>query len=157
MLGALAIGAIIASFILKNSVARVRPYDASEEYAAFWEYVGGATSGSFCFPSGHTAMITAAMVALFIGFNKKWSWVGFLGVVLMGVSRVYLIAHYYSDVIGGIIVGAVSAVIAYFITKPIYYILEKHKDNKFCARCLEFDIRSVFGKKSKTEEDTENK
>ena len=148
MFGALCIGAIIASLILKNAVARVRPYDASAEYYGFWEYVNGKTSDSFCFPSGHTTMITAAMTALFICFNKKWSWVGFIGVILMGVSRVYLVSHYCSDVIGGIIVGAVSAVIAYFITKLIYYILEKNKDKKFCAWCLNFDIKSLFKKKS---------
>ena len=88
MFGALVIGAIIASVILKNTVARVRPYDASAEYAAFWEYVSGSASDSYCFPSGHTTMIAAAMTAMFICFNKKWSWIGFFGVILMGVSRV---------------------------------------------------------------------
>ncbi len=155
MFGALCIGAIIASFILKNAVARVRPYDAG--YSEFWEYVGGASSDSFCFPSGHTTMIAAAMTALFICFNKKWSWVGFLGVILMGVARVYLIAHYMTDVIGGIIVGVVSAIAAYFITKLIFYILEKYKDKKFCAWCLNFDVKSCFKKKTGAEEENENK
>ena len=151
MFGALAIGAIITSIILKNAVARERPYDEIAEYYVFWKYVGGATSDSFCFPSGHTTMIAAAMTALFICFNKKWSWAGFLGVILMGVSRVYLIAHYTTDVIGGIIVGVVSAIVAYFITKLIFSILEKYKDKKFCAWCLNFDIKSCFKKKTETE------
>ena len=148
MFGALAIGALIASVILKNSVARVRPYDASEEYYAFWELVKGSTSDSYCFPSGHTTMITAAMTAMFICFNKKWSWIGFIGVLFMGVSRVYLMAHYTTDVLGGIIVGGVSAIVAFFITKLIFYILNKNKDKKFCAWCLTFDIKS---KNEKTE------
>lgn len=157
MFGALIIGAIIASLILKNVVARVRPYDASGEYAAFWEYVKGSKSDSYCFPSGHTTMITAAMTAMFICFNKKWSWAGFFGVLLMGVSRVYLIAHYATDVVGGIIVGAVSAVIAYFITKLIFFLLEKYKDKKFCAWCLNFDIKSCFKKNDKSQDDAEEK
>ena len=157
MFGALAIGAIIASLILKNTVSRVRPYDASAEYAAFWEYVKGSKSDSFCFPSGHTTMITAAMTAMFICFNKKWSWLGFLGVLLMGVSRIYLIAHYTTDVLGGIIVGVISAVIAYFITKLIFFLLEKYKDKKFCAWCLDFDIRSCFKKKSGGENESQEK
>ena len=154
--GALAIGAIIASLILKNTVARVRPYEASGEYAAFWEYVKGSKSSSYCFPSGHTTMITAAMTSMFICFNKKWSWVGFLGVILMGVSRVYLIAHYTTDVLGGIIVGGISAVAAFFITKLIFFLLEKYKDKKFCAWCLNFDIKALF-KKDLPDDDTEIK
>ncbi|MBR0189478.1 MAG: phosphatase PAP2 family protein [Clostridia bacterium] len=157
MFGALCIGAIIASLILKNTVARVRPYDASAEYAAFWEYVKGSKSDSFCFPSGHTTMITAAMTAMFICFNKKWSWLGFLGVLLMGISRIYLIAHYATDVLGGIIVGVISAVIAYFITKLIFFLLEKYKDKKFCAWCLNFDIRLCFKKKSDGENESQEK
>ena len=153
MFGALAIGAIIASLILKNLVGRVRPYEAG--YFEFWQFVGGKESDSACFPSGHTTMIMAAMTALFICFNKKWSWAGFFGVILMGVSRVYLISHYCSDVIGGIIVGAVAAILSYFITKFIFFLLEKYKDKKFCGWCLNFDLFSA--RKKNCEEESENK
>lgn len=148
MFGALVIGALIAGVILKNAVARVRPYDASETLRGYWEYVGGAESDSFCFPSGHTTMITAAAVAFFMFFDKKWSWTGFLGVLLMGFSRIYLIAHYFSDVVGGVAVGAFSAVVAYFITVLIWKLLEKNKEKKFFAFCLDFDVKTVFHKKS---------
>ena len=157
MFGALALGAIITSFILKDTVARVRPYDASAEYYAFWEFVGGKTSDSFCFPSGHTTMIAAAMTALFICFNKKWSWAGFFGVIIMGAARVYMIAHYFSDVLGGIAVGIIAAIIAYLITKLIFFLLEKYKDKKFCAWCLNFDIKNLFKKRDIFDEDVEIK
>ena len=157
MFGALAIGAIITSFILKDSIARVRPYLASDEYAEFWEFVGGSESTSYCFPSGHTTMIMAAMTAMFICFNKKWSWVGFIAVAIMGLARIYLVAHYATDVVGGIIVGDISAVISFFITKFIFGILEKHKDKKFCAFCINFDIKSLFSRADKADDETQAK
>ena len=156
MFGALAIAAFVTSVILKNAVARVRPYAASEEYFAFWEYVKGTVSDSYCFPSGHTTMIMAAMTAMFICFNKKWSFVGFFAVVVMGFARVYLFAHYATDVIGGIIVGDLAAVLAFFITKYIFLLLEKHKDKKFCAFCLNFDFMSLLNKPSLKKDDDES-
>ena len=64
----------------------------------------------------------------------------------MGMSRNYLMAHYPSDVIAGIIVGAVAAVISYYITKLIYTTLNKYSENGFCRFVLEFDIKRLFGK-----------
>lgn len=157
MFGALAIGAIITSFILKDTVARVRPYDASAEYNEFWQFVGGKTSDSFCFPSGHTTMIMAAMTALFIWFNKKWSWAGCFGVIIMGAARVYMVAHYFTDVLGGIAVGIIAAIIAYLITKLIFFLLDKYKDKKFCAFCLNFDVRNLFKKQNLPDDDVEIK
>ena len=52
-------------------------------------------------------------------------------------------AHYPSDVVGGILVGALSAVIAFYITRLIYKLLEKYHDNAFCKFVLEFDESDV--------------
>lgn len=86
------------------------------------------------------------MTALFILCNKKWSWIGFVGVLFMGVSRIYLIAHYASDVLAGILVGAISGIIAYIITQIIYFVLNKYDENKFFAFILDFDIIKSFKK-----------
>ncbi len=148
MIGALAIGAIITDLALKHIVERARPFESDEQFNAFWTFLGSPKVSGYSFPSGHATAITAAATALFIMCNKKWSWVGFLGVILMGFSRVYLIHHYFTDVSAGIIVGAVSGIIAYFITKLIFNLLEKHRDKKFCAFCIDFDVRNIFKKKS---------
>ena len=146
LFGAVACGALITSVILKDAVARPRPF-LSEEYKRFWEYVGSPEESGYSFPSGHVTATAAAMLTAFLFFNKKKSWAGFLVVVLMGFSRVYLIAHYFSDVLAGVIVGAISAVIAYFITKLIFYFAEKHKDKKFCSFIINFDVKMIFQKK----------
>ena len=155
MLGAIAIGAIITNLTLKPLVARPRPY-TDPKFMDFWEFVGKSTESDLSFPSGHTTAITAFMTAMFITCNKKWSWVGFIGVILMGVSRIYLIAHYTTDVIAGLLVGALSGVASYFITKLIYKIIERNKENKFCKFVLEFDIIKLFKKDKADKEQTEN-
>ena len=146
MFGAVACGAIITNLVLKDVIARPRPF-LTEEYAEFWQFVGSPKEDGFSFPSGHMTAITAAMTALFILCNKKWSWVGFVGVIVMGLSRIYLVAHYPSDVLAGIIVGALSALIAWAITVGIYKLLKKHENNKFCTFVLNFDLIKAFKKK----------
>ena len=112
MLLAIGVGALFTNVIIKNAVARPRPFYENVTYLEFWKEAGATKVSEYSFPSGHTTSIMAFATALFIMCNKKWSWVGFVGTILMGVSRIYLIAHYTTDVIGGIIVGGVAGVCA---------------------------------------------
>lgn len=155
MFGAVACGALLTNVVLKDVIARPRPFLSNLDYAQYWLFVGAPEESGFSFPSGHMTAIMAAMTAMFILCNKKWSWVGFVGVILMGVSRIYLIAHYTTDVIAGILVGALSGVIAFFITKLIYKLLDKNKEKKFCAFVLSFDIIKAFKKEKPVEETSE--
>ena len=64
------------------------------------------------FPSGHSA--NAALIATTLGiiFWRTWVWVaGPFYTVLMMLSRTYLGAHWISDTVGGMLVGAGVAVI----------------------------------------------
>ena len=132
--GAVACGALLTNIILKDLIARPRPCqtDFLSEFLAF----AYPTEDGYSFPSGHMTAIASATIAIFLCFNKKFSWIGFPFILLMGISRIYLLAHYPSDVLAGIIVGAISAVVAFYITKLIYIFLNKHKDNKFCEFVL---------------------
>ncbi len=150
MFGAVACGALITNIILKNIIMRERPFEISE-FRSLWINVGAPAEDGSSFPSGHVTGIMSAMTVVFIFANKKWSWVGFLGVILMAVSRVYLIVHFVSDVLAGIIVGGISGLIAYFITKLIYKLMTKYQDKKFCKFVLTFDIKEKLSKKQKIE------
>jgi len=72
------------------------------------------TLSSYGFPSGHTmgATIFYGMLALIITYwMRSWSrrvltgWLAALVVALIGTSRIYLGAHYFTDVIGAVAVG----------------------------------------------------
>ena len=150
--GAVCCGALITSICLKGAVARMRPLEASETYQAFWQFVGAPFEDGFSFPSGHVTAVMAGMCALCAALGKRgkrYIIPSAVFVLLMGVSRIYLMAHYPSDVIGGILVGALSAVIAFYITRLIYKLLEKYHDNAFCKFVLEFDVRRILNEKRK--------
>lgn len=70
----------------------------------------------YSFPSGHTttAFFLAFFMILFFRFNKKYSIVVFLLAVLVGISRIYLLAHFKEDVLFGSFLGLISAMVAYF-------------------------------------------
>lgn len=147
MLLAIGVGALFTNVILKNAVARPRPY-LSEEFKPFWQAVGEHTESEFSFPSGHTTVTMTSMTALFLSANKKWSWIGFVFSLIMGLTRVYLVVHYLTDVIAGLIVGGVSGVIGYYLCKLIFKVMENNRHKKFCEFSLNADIINLF-KKSK--------
>ncbi|MBQ9735066.1 MAG: phosphatase PAP2 family protein [Clostridia bacterium] len=144
---AIGVGALFTNVILKNAVARPRPY-LNEEFKSFWQAVGASTESEYSFPSGHTTVTMTSMTALFLSANKKWSWIGFVVAVIMALSRVYLIVHYLTDVIAGLIVGGISGVIGYYLSKLIFQVMEKNADKKFCAFSLNADIKNLFKKKT---------
>lgn len=147
MFGAIGAGAILTNFILKDMVARPRPYMSGIlEYKDWWQYAGMVTESDFSFPSGHTTAMTAAMMSLvFMAKTKKKYWC-IVFIFLMGISRNYLMVHYPTDVIGGMISGLVGATVAYFITLLIYKIIEKYKDVKLFNFIKNFDIINAMKK-----------
>ncbi len=140
MFGAIGCGAIITNFIVKDMVARPRPFMSDIlEYKEWWNYVGSVLEDDFSFPSGHTTAISAAMMSIFFFTKSKKRYLCFLFIILMGISRNYLMVHYPSDILGGFFAGLIAAEIAFFITILIYKLLDKY-DNKLFKFIKTFDI-----------------
>lgn len=143
-----AIGGLITNITLKNLIDRARPF-TNPEYVGYWQAVGGEFVKSASFPSGHTTSVMAGAMALFLCGSKKWSWAGFILAILMGISRIYLLAHYPTDVIAGLIVGAIAGVSAYYLTKLAYKIINDNAEKPFSIFIIHSDVRNLFMKKEK--------
>lgn len=140
LFGAVCCGALITNVVLKDWVARMRPFENSELFAEWWQAVGAPAEDGFSFPSGHVTAAMSGITALVLAWRNKWMPLGYLYVIVMGFSRNYLMAHYPSDVLAAVVIGAVSGIVAWFITKGIYYLLEKYRENKFCHFVLNWSL-----------------
>lgn len=144
--GAVSCGALITNIILKDNVARPRPFlGGVADYAKWWSAIGSPAESGYSFPSGHVTAAAAGITAFFIfSKNKKISWLSYLYVAFMALSRMYLMAHYPSDVLAAMLIGIASAFIAFGITRLIFALLEKYRNIKLFAFILDFDIRGCF-------------
>ena len=150
MFGAICCGALMTNVILKETICRIRPYEASELFREFWTFVGAHAESEFSFPSGHTTAAAAAATGLWLTRGKKYLAISIPYVALMAASRNYFMVHYPTDVIAGAVVGTIGGIIAYFITLGIYRVLQNNAERKIFRFVLEFDVTELFKRKRKT-------
>jgi undecaprenyl-diphosphatase len=94
--------------IIKNMIGRARPFVvAGPDVWAYEPFTWHPRYASF--PSGHATTAFAALVAIGAIFPQARALM-WIYAVLIALSRVVIMAHHPSDVIGGAIVGAVGAV-----------------------------------------------
>ena len=123
VLAALLVMLVLNNIILKNLIARPRP---CATYPELVELV--KIPHSYSFPSGHTVSAMAVAFTI-LTQHKKLGIVAFVMALLMGLSRLYVGVHFPTDVFGGIIVGALIALIIWSAEKKITPIILK-KFNK---------------------------
>ena len=104
----------VASGILKDLVARPRP-SRVPELEGVLHLVNGYKSGQFGFVSSHAANTMACGMLFSLIWRKKIATLGLMLWVAMNCySRIYLGVHYPLDIIGGLLVGALVAAVAYW-------------------------------------------
>ena len=80
----------------------------------------------YSFPSGHTNAFFAMATALYLK-DKKLGIPALVLASIVAFSRMYLFAHWPTDVAGGIITGFVSGKISYKLTNPFSGLFKKKK------------------------------
>jgi undecaprenyl-diphosphatase len=112
----LVISLIVTNLILKNAVARPRPFELIEGFAPLMGRF--ADAGGFSFPSGHSSSSFAAAFALAASKGKKGA-LAYIPAALISFSRLYVGVHFPSDVLFGAAVGTLCGAAAAIIMKKI--------------------------------------
>lgn len=101
---------VLVTFALKVLIHRTRPFPVAGNISGFVQSIN-----QYSYPSGHVLFFV-----VFFGFFAYLAWMYFRGytraiaiaicaalIILIGPSRIFLGAHWASDVVGGYIIGAI--------------------------------------------------
>ncbi len=106
ILAAMGIASLTGEVTIKHIVKRVRPCNK-----AFEGYLLIENPPHYSFPSGHTTA-SFAVAAVFMCMCQQWYLPVLLYALLISFSRLYLLVHYPSDVIAGMLIGTVCGLVA---------------------------------------------
>lgn len=105
-------GAIVTNLLLKNIVARPRPF---AEIEALIPLIAKPTD--FSFPSGHTTASFAVALVMLRMLPKKIGIPAVVLAALVAFSRLYLGVHYPTDVLAGFVVALMGSTVAVWIVR----------------------------------------
>lgn len=109
------LGFVFGNMLIKNVVARTRPYNQVEFVTLLVEKLS-----DFSFPSGHTLAAFEFCTVVFMMPVKKVYKVLAGGLAsLIAFSRLYLYVHFPSDVLAGILLGVLFGVMGVRIVEMI--------------------------------------
>lgn len=114
MLLTMAICFVFGNGLIKNLVARPRPFQLIDREIVLLI----SPPGEYSFPSGHTLHGFAAAVTIFL-HNKKAGAAAIVVAVLIAFSRLYFFVHFPTDVLAGMILGTLAALLVYIVAKRV--------------------------------------
>ena len=116
---AVGVSDFVSSGIIKPWVCRLRPTH-EPEIAGLIHLVNGYTGGLYGFVSSHAANTMACALLFALLYRNKYATVALmLWVALNCYSRMYLGVHYPADIIGGLAIGAMMAILTYGMVRRL--------------------------------------
>lgn len=119
-----AVGAVYLfnGVIFKAIVKRDRPFVQDENLKVMCELAGYKFPDGYSMASSHAATSMAMAFSVML-HNRKWGAAAIVYSVLIGISRIALCVHFFSDVMVGFAFGIIFAICVYYgliLLKNIY-------------------------------------
>lgn len=119
--------ALVLYFLIGEVLIKIiSPYlgmERTRPYLAFPDEIIpiGRLNTDSSFPSSHMSSTVAVAAILGFYYRKKWIWLsGTVFVLLMALSRLHNGMHYPTDVLGGIFLGLIYAVISIIASEKYF-------------------------------------
>ena len=114
------LGFLFGNLLIKNIVARVRPYDQAANITLLIDKLK-----DYSFPSGHTmAAFEFFAVLCMMPVKKRYKILAGIVAFTMAFSRLYLQVHFPSDVLGGMLLGTLFGVMG---VRIVDMLMEEYK------------------------------
>ena len=113
MMIAMAITYLVGNLFLKNVIARPRPCAVDTSVTLKIPF-----PSEYSFPSGHTSNGFAGAVTIFCYYHRVGILCLFMAAVI-AFSRLYFFVHYPTDILGGLVLGTLDALLAVYIVKRL--------------------------------------
>ena len=126
----------ISSGLIKHWVCRPRPtHEPTLE--GLVHIVNGYVGGQYGFVSSHAANTMSLAVLFGLIWNKisRQGWWLMIYVAVNCYSRMYLGVHYPGDILGGLIVGTIIALMVYDLLNRVERVHKVHEHEAACRPC----------------------
>ncbi len=115
-ISAVLISDFITSSVMKPFFERLRP--CNDPYISEFINIVSGCGKKFSFASSHASTTFSLATIIYLLSDKKIKYL-FLWSLLIGYSRVYLGVHFFMDIFFGFLVGFLTSIIIYRISKKI--------------------------------------